>query len=115
MPQPLYIKAIPAAVMLAACAFQPAHAEGAKPAKSAPGKPTVAEAERFLNDTESKLEKLNLDSSRAQWVAQNFITDDTEALATYFGERQLSASGEAALGARRYNGLKLKEDYARQL
>ncbi|WP_229418310.1 M2 family metallopeptidase [Massilia sp. Root351] len=116
MSQPLYMKAIPAAAMLAACAFQPAHAEGAKaPAKSAPGKPTVAEAERFLNDTESKLEKLNLDSARAQWVAQNFITDDTEALATYFGERQLSASGEAALGARRYNGLKLKEDYARKL
>ncbi|WP_229417226.1 M2 family metallopeptidase [Massilia sp. Root418] len=121
MPQPLYIKAIPAAVMLAACAFQPAHAEGAaanapatsKPGK--PGKPTVAQAERFLNDTEAKLEKLNLDSARAQWVAQNFITDDTEALATYFGERQLSAAGEAALGARRYNGLPLKEDYARKL
>jgi peptidyl-dipeptidase A len=121
VPQPLYIKAIPAAVMLAACAFQPAHAEGAaanapatsKPGK--PGKPTVAQAERFLNDTEAKLEKLNLDSARAQWVAQNFITDDTEALATYFGERQLSAAGEAALGARRYNGLPLKEDYARKL
>ncbi|KQW97270.1 peptidyl-dipeptidase [Massilia sp. Root418] len=112
---------MPAAVMLAACAFQPAHAEGAaanapatsKPGK--PGKPTVAQAERFLNDTEAKLEKLNLDSARAQWVAQNFITDDTEALATYFGERQLSAAGEAALGARRYNGLPLKEDYARKL
>jgi peptidyl-dipeptidase A len=113
VPKILSMKAAPVAVLLAISVFQLAHAESAQaPAK---GKPTVAEAERFLNDTENKLEKLNLDGSRAQWVAANFITEDTESLATYFGERQLSASGEAALAARRYNGLKLPEDYARKL
>ncbi|MES2125786.1 MAG: M2 family metallopeptidase [Pseudomonadota bacterium] len=82
---------------------------------AAPGKPTVAEAEKFVAQTEAKLEKLNIESGRAQWVGANFITDDTEAIASYFNERQLAAGGEAALAARRYNGLKLKEDDARKL
>jgi peptidyl-dipeptidase A len=90
-----------------------AAASGALAATKA--KPTVAEAERFLAETEGKLEKLNIDQARAQWVGSNFITDDTEALAAYFGERSLTASGEAALAARRYNGLKLKDDSARKL
>ncbi|SFU36163.1 M2 family metallopeptidase [Pseudoduganella namucuonensis] len=115
MSKPLYLKAASIAVMFAMGAFQAAHAQTATAPAKSKAKPTVAEAERFLNDTESKLEKLNLDGARAQWVAANFITDDTEALATYFGERQLAASGEAALAARRYNGLKLKDDYARKL
>ncbi|MES2261523.1 MAG: M2 family metallopeptidase [Pseudomonadota bacterium] len=92
-----------------------AAASGALAAGKATSKPTVAEAERFLAVTEGKLEKLNIDQARAQWVGSNFITEDTEALAAYFGERQLTASGEAALAARRYNGLKLKDDSARKL
>jgi peptidyl-dipeptidase A len=115
--KPLYLKALPIAVMVAMGAFHAAHAAEAAnaPKAAAKSKPTVAEAERFLDETEAKMEKLNLDGARAQWVAQNFITEDTEALATYFGEKQLSLSGEAALAARRYNGLKLKDDYARKL
>jgi len=79
------------------------------------GKPTVAEAERFLADTEAKLQQLGIEQARAEWVGANFITDDTEAIASYFGEKRLNADGEAALQARRYNGLKLKEDSARKL
>ncbi|SDF96840.1 MULTISPECIES: M2 family metallopeptidase [unclassified Duganella] len=78
-------------------------------------KPTAAEAERFLADTEAKLNKLNNEQARAAWVGSNFITDDTEAIASYFAERYLSASGEAAIGARRFNGLKLSTASARKL
>ncbi|MYM74333.1 peptidase M2 family protein [Duganella sp. FT134W] len=78
-------------------------------------KPTAAEAERFLADTEARLNKLNNEQSRAAWVGSNFITDDTEGIASYFAERYLTASGEAAIGARRFNGLKLPAESARKI
>jgi peptidyl-dipeptidase A len=78
-------------------------------------KPTAAEAERFLADTEAKLNKLNNEQSRAAWVGSNFITDDTEGIASYFAERYLTASGEAAIGARRFNGVKLPAESARKI
>ncbi|MFA9216689.1 MAG: M2 family metallopeptidase [Sphingomonadaceae bacterium] len=85
-------------------------------AQAAPaGKPTVAEAERFLADADARLYKLNTEGARAAWVGSNFITDDTEAITSFFSERYLNASGEIAIAARRYNGLKLKPESARQL
>ena len=111
MSTPLFLKAIPLAALLTCAGL--AHAE---PAKAAPkGKPSVAEAERFLAKTEADFTKLNIESARAQWIGANFITEDTEAMASYFGERALTASGEAALAARRYNGLKLGDEAARKL
>lgn len=47
-------------------------------------------------------------------MGANFITDETEALASFFGERSLAATGDAAPATRRFNGLKLKEDSARK-
>ncbi|NRR28927.1 M2 family metallopeptidase [Oxalobacteraceae bacterium] len=78
-------------------------------------KPSVAEAERFLADAEARLNKLNIEQARGAWVGENFITDDTEAINSFFAERYLTASGEIALGARRFNGLKLPTDSARKL
>ncbi len=83
----------------------------AAPAK----KPTVAEAERFLADTEAHLNKLNNEQAKGAWVGSNFITDDTEAIASFFAERYLTAAGEAAIAARRFNGLKLPAESARKL
>jgi peptidyl-dipeptidase A len=90
---------------------------GAAHAAEAPkkGKATAADAHKFIQATEEKFDKLGLDANRADWVAANFITDDTEALSAYFGELTLDAAGKAALEARRYNGLKLSEDDARKL
>ncbi|WP_373988685.1 M2 family metallopeptidase [Duganella sp. BuS-21] len=78
-------------------------------------KPSAAEADRFLADTEAKLNKLNNEQARAAWVGSNFITDDTEGITAYFAERYLSASGAAAIGARRFNGLKLSPEAARKM
>lgn len=78
-------------------------------------KPTTAEAQRFLTDTEARLNKLNNEQARAAWVGSNFITDDTEAISSWFAERYLTATGEAAIGARRFNGLKLAPDQARKI
>jgi len=90
---------------------------GAVHAAEAPkkGKATAAEAHKFIQATEQKFDTLGDIANRADWVANNFITDDTEALGAYFGEMVLDASGKAALEARRFNGLKLSEDDARKL
>ena len=99
-------------LLLAATALTAAGAT----AQAAPAsKPTVAEAERFLADTEAKLNKLNNEQARGAWVGSNFITDDTEAIAAYFAERYLTASGEAAIGARRFSGVKLSPESARKI
>ncbi len=76
----------------------------AAPAKKM-AQPTVAEAERFVQDAEALLKKLDFNSARAEWVGQNFITDDTEMITAQTGEIRLTAAGELALKARRFKGL----------
>ena len=99
-----------------AAATDPAPKASAKPAaKINQPKPTVKEAEQFVRDAEARLEKLGIDAQRAEWVAENFITDDTEAITSQAAERNLAAAGEVALQARRFNGLKLPADTARKL
>jgi peptidyl-dipeptidase A len=84
---------------------------GGKPA----GRPTAAEAERFINEAERRLLTLNLKASRASWVQSNFITDDTEAMAAAAQDELTAASTELAERARRFDGLRLSPDAARKL
>lgn len=99
------------AVLASAGMMTVAHAA---PAKAA-GKPTVAEAERFVAESEALLKKLDYQGARAAWVSQNFITDDTEIISAQSSEQRLEAGGAIALKARRFNGLKLPEATARKL
>jgi len=87
----------------------------AAPAAKKMAAPTVAEAERFVADAEERLKKLDFNSARTEWVSQNFITDDTEIITAQAGEQRLTAAGDLALKARRFNGLKLPEATARKL
>ena len=48
---------------------------------SADSSPTVAEAVAFVEDVEQHLRRLWVARDEASWVNENFITDDTEALA----------------------------------
>jgi peptidyl-dipeptidase A len=107
------IGALVAAMCAGALIAVPSHA--ATKAASSKGKPTVAEAERFVADSETKLDQLGLDAGRAEWVAENFITLDTETLTAQANEHYLTVSGDIALKARRYNGLKVSEASARKL
>jgi peptidyl-dipeptidase A len=105
--------ALIAALFASASLALPAAAAATKPA--ARGKPTVAEAERFIADAEARLERLGLDAQRAEWVAENFITLDTEAMTAQSNEQFLTLSGEVALKARRFKALTLPEASARKL
>ncbi|MGO9492643.1 MAG: hypothetical protein ACLPZY_10190, partial [Terracidiphilus sp.] len=51
----------------------------AQPQTTAP--PTVEEARQFTDAAEKRLLDLWVKASRAQWVQETFITDDTEILA----------------------------------
>ena len=42
--------------------------------------PTAQDAKKFLDEVNTTLDRLALDAGRAGWVAQNFITVDTEAM-----------------------------------
>ena len=47
--------------------------------------PTAAEAEAFVARAERELAEFSVINSRAQWVNSTYITQDTDALAAYFG------------------------------
>jgi peptidyl-dipeptidase A len=70
-------------------------------------KPTVAEAEKFIADTENLLAELSVKDSRAEWVQANFITDDTEALATDARQAFMEAKTKIAGDVKRFDGIQL--------
>jgi peptidyl-dipeptidase A len=81
--------------------------------KSAPA-PTVAEAERFITQAETRLLDLWIKEGRASWVSENFITDDTEAIAADADVAVKAATADLAREAQRYDKLSLPADVARK-
>ena len=61
---------------------------------------TAADADAFVARAERELAEFSLINNRAQWVNATYITDDTNALAAYFGtidtEMRVRLAGEAA-------------------
>jgi peptidyl-dipeptidase A len=76
--------------------------------------PTVAEAQAFMKKAEDQLEDLSVRASRATWVQENFITDDTETLSAQANEKLTAVVTQQALDARRFDGMKLPPDLARK-
>ena len=77
--------------------------------------PTLQEARKFLDEAEPRIDKLNIEASRAGWVQENFITDDTEALAALANERAIAEAVRLAKAATRFDKLKLPPDMARKM
>ena len=82
--------------------------------KAAALAPTVAEAERFIAQAETRLLGLWIKGSRATWVAENFITDDTESISADADAAVKAATADLARQARRYETLPLPPDVARK-
>src|SRR5579859_7410937 len=110
-------------VLLASCtAF--AQTPGKEPAAQKPssksaathakGVATVAEAQAFMKKAEDQLEDLTVRASRAGWVQENFITDDTETMSAQANERLTAVVTQLALDARRFERLKLPPELARK-
>src|SRR2546427_12129984 len=77
--------------------------------------PTVAEASKFADEAEKRLFDLQVKASRASWVQENFITDDTEQVAADANEALDAAATELAGKARRFDGLQLPVGVAGKL
>src|SRR4029077_10864660 len=77
--------------------------------------PTVDEARAFLADAESRLFDLGVKASRAEWVQENFITDDTQQIAAEASEQVNTLSVDLAKKAKRFDGLPLPPDMARKM
>jgi peptidyl-dipeptidase A len=79
--------------------------------------PTVADAEAFVLDVEDHLRRLWVARDRANWVSENFITEDTEALASAAEEATASYIRDAIVRSRRFDvlGPQLPPDVARRL
>ena len=77
-------------------------------------KPTVADAEKFMQKAEARLAELSVKANQANWVHENFITDDTEALAADVNDEQTAVTTELIEQAKRFEGLKMPAELARK-
>jgi peptidyl-dipeptidase A len=76
---------------------------------------TPEDARRFLSEVDRDLRRLWIARDRAAWVNQNFITDDTESLGAAGEEATAEYVTRKILEAKKFDGLKLDGDAARQL
>ena len=75
---------------------------------------TVADAQVFMKKAESRMAALAVKVNRANWVHDNFITDDTQALAADANDELTAVTTELVEEGRRYEGLKRPEELARK-
>jgi peptidyl-dipeptidase A len=85
----------------------------ARPGGTAPL--TAADARKFIDDAQARLFPLAVAGARANWVNQNFITDDTDALAADSNRDNTAATVDLAIESQKFRGLALDPDTARQL
>ena len=79
------------------------------------GDATVAEARSFLERAEQELATLSIKVNRVQWVAANFITEDTEALAAEAQKDFSVAVRRLAATARRFDEVQVPAELRRKL
>jgi peptidyl-dipeptidase A len=82
-------------------------------ATTAPKPPTVEEAQGFYDGVDKDLRRLWVARDRAGWVNENFITDDTEALAAQGEAATAEYMGKAIPASRRFASLQLSPELTR--
>src|SRR3954463_3917235 len=105
-------------LLLTACLAAPAASgfaqAGPVSASTPASKPTVAEAQAFMDKVEADLLDLVNQAGRAQWVQETDITDDSEAISAKANERFALRTNELVVQARRFDGLTLPPELARK-
>ncbi len=76
---------------------------------------TPDSAETFVRESEEALRVMNVTVQRAQWVAENFITYDTQILAANASEQQIGLSVRLAKEAARFDNVSASPDIRRKL
>ena len=79
-------------------------------------KPSANDAAAFVTDAERRLADVNVEQQRAAWIAENFITYDTQILAAKASEKQIALGVELAKAAARFDAVAaLPHDVRRKL
>ena len=76
--------------------------------------PAARQARDFMQRAESELNELTIKASQAQWVADNFITEDTEALSADAAKNLSIAVQRLAVAAKQFDGVTLPADLRRK-
>jgi peptidyl-dipeptidase A len=77
--------------------------------------PTADDANKFLDEVDGSFTRLTLDAARAGWVAQNFITVDTEAMDARATQAYSDAASRFAKQAVRFDPVEVPAEQRRQL
>jgi peptidyl-dipeptidase A len=85
------------------------------PAATLPKKPTVIEAQAFVDDAEKQLFDLEIKAQRAAWVEENFITVDTEQMAADANQEVTAKGVLLSRGAHRFDGISLPRELPRKI
>ena len=65
--------------------------------------PTTEEAAKFVADAEARMAAVNVEQQRTSWVAENFITHDTQLIAAAASEKQIELGVRLAKEAARFD------------
>ncbi len=76
--------------------------------------PTLAQAEQFITQAETRLSDLGVKVNRAAWVQENFITDDTQALSADAQDQITAMTTELIEQSKQFDGLNMPPDLARK-
>jgi peptidyl-dipeptidase A len=76
--------------------------------------PTATDAQEFMNKAEAQLSDLSVKVQRASWVQENFITDDTQAIAADAIDEVTATTTQLVEQAKRFDGLTLPPDLTRK-
>src|ERR1051326_2270941 len=77
--------------------------------------PSATDAKTFLDTANQTTLKLGIEASRAGWVQQTYITDDTEALEARASQAANDAGARFAKEATKYDHVDVPPDQRRQL
>jgi peptidyl-dipeptidase A len=76
--------------------------------------PTLTDAERFMNQAEARLAELAVKGNQANWIHENFITDDSEAIAAAVNDEITAVTTDLVEQAKRFDGLRKPPALARK-
>ena len=77
--------------------------------------PTPAAAKQFVDQANKELYDLQVRATRAQWIQENFITEDTEALNSETANELAMAYQKLAQEAKKFDNVTVAPDVRRQL
>ncbi len=105
-----------AGIALVAACSKPAETPPPAAAPAPPPGPTAADADKFIAGINDDLRKQLPYESSAEWVAETFITDDTQAISSKANEEHLAWQAKKLQEAKQFNSTQgLSADTARGL